>query len=143
MGHRYAATFFHCVFSTKERAPEIRDPERLWEYFLGIARNHKIEVQAIGGTKDHVHMIVTPPSMMPISEAVQKLKSNSSRWMRENQLWSGWQEGYGVFTVSPTALGRVKEYIQNQEKHHSKRNSKDEFILMLRQAGVPVSDEVE
>jgi REP element-mobilizing transposase RayT len=143
MGHRYAATFFHCVFSTKHRVPEIREPERLWSYLLGIARNHKIEMQAVGGTKDHVHLIVTPPSTMPISEAVQKLKSNSSRWLRENQLWSGWQEGYGVFSVSPTALPSVKEYIRIQGQHHARRNSREEFLMMLRQAGVPVSDEVE
>ena len=143
MGHRYSATFFHCVFSTKQRTPEIREPEKLWAYLHGIAKNLKIETLAIGGTKDHVHLLMVPPATMPVAEAVQKLKANSSRWIRESSPWSGWQEGYGVFTVSPTAIDPVKRYIRNQPSHHQKRDSREEFVAMLRQAGITVDDEVE
>jgi putative transposase len=84
-----------------------------------------------------------PPATMPISEAVQKLKANSSRWIRGTSSWGGWQEGYGLFSVSPTAVSAVKSYIQNQKTHHQKRNSRAEFIVMLRQAGIVVGDDVE
>jgi hypothetical protein len=46
-------------------------------------------------------------------------------------------------SVSPTAVSAVKSYIQNQKTHHQKRNSRAEFIVMLRQAGIVVGDDVE
>jgi REP element-mobilizing transposase RayT len=134
---------FHCVFSTKQRVPEIREPEKLWAYLHGIAQNLNIETVAIGGTMDHVHVLMAPPATMPISEAVQKLKANSSRWIRGRFPWSGWQEGYGLFSVSQTAVPAVKRYIQHQKTHHQKRNSREEFILMLQQAVVVIDDQVE
>ena len=142
MGHRYAVTFFHCVFSTKQRVPEIPEPEKLWAYLHGIAENQKIETVAIAGTKDHVHVLMVPPTTMAISEAVQKLKANSSRWIRGSSPWSGWQEGYGLFSVRPTAVPAVKSYIQNQKAHHQKNDSRSEFISMLRQAGVVINSDV-
>ena len=47
-----------------------------------------------------------------------------------------WQEGYGAFSVSPTARATVKRYIANQEQHHLKQSSRDEYIALLNAAGI-------
>ena len=47
-----------------------------------------------------------------------------------------WQEGYGAFSVSPSQIEIVKEYIQNQEEHHSKRDFEQEFVALLRNCGI-------
>jgi hypothetical protein len=47
-----------------------------------------------------------------------------------------WQEGYGAFSVSPSQVRTVKEYIRNQERHHRKRNFEEEFVLLLNKSGV-------
>jgi REP element-mobilizing transposase RayT len=88
MSHTYIANFVHCVFATKGRR-EIISVElqpKLFAYLAGIARNVGITLVAIGGTSNHVHLLISVPPTMALAEAVQKLKANSSRWMGEQGL---------------------------------------------------------
>ena len=136
MSHTYTSTLFHVVFSTKERRPAIAEPAKLWAYLAGVARNLDYEAIAIGGTQNHVHVLLRLPSQVPVSDAVQKLKSNSSRWLREEGRWFGWQEGYGAFSVSASNVDAVRRYIQNQPEHHRRRSFEDEFVALLAKSGV-------
>jgi REP element-mobilizing transposase RayT len=85
MSHTYCCSLFHCVFSTKERrktiAPEIQ--ARLGAYMGGIAREHNMKALAIGGTSDHVHLLLSLPSTLAIAKAMREIKSASSHWMRD------------------------------------------------------------
>jgi REP element-mobilizing transposase RayT len=107
---------------------------RLWNYLAGIARNHGMQVLAVGGTENHVHILVVLPPDMALSDAVRTLKANSSRWMRETDRLFAWQGGYGAFSVAPSQLDRVKQYIANQPAHHETRSFEDEFLAMLQAA---------
>jgi putative transposase len=129
MAHSHANVFVHIVFSTKERAALIPCArlESLWTYIMGIARNDDIKPVAVGGTSNHIHVLISLPAKMAISDAVNKLKSNSSRWMSEHGPRFAWQEGYGAFSVSPSQVAPVKEYISGQAEHHKKRNFEEEF----------------
>src|SRR5579884_220176 len=71
-----------------------------------------------------------------VADVVMTFKSNSSRWMGERHRDFGWQAGYGAFSVSPSQIGIVKKYIANQAAHHKKRDFKEEFLIMLKKAGV-------
>jgi REP-associated tyrosine transposase len=101
MPQSYVSSVFHIVFSTKQRTQLIRHKSWLWNYFAGIARNHGMQVLAVGGTENYVHMLVFIPADMALSDAVRTLKAKSSRWMRETNRFFAWQEGYGAFSVSP------------------------------------------
>jgi len=137
----HAANFVHCVFSTKDRRdtipPELQ--EGLWAYLLGIAKNLDFEVLAAGGTTNHIHLLIALPPRLPLAEAVEKLKANSSRWLGENEIAFEWQKGYGAFTVRPSLLNTVQAYIRHQAEHHQKGNFEEEFLTLLRKSGVPYS----
>jgi REP element-mobilizing transposase RayT len=139
MGHTYTSNLQHVVFSAKERRPLI--PENLFPklhaYFDGISRNLKITLIAGGGVADHVHLLMWIPSKLTVSESVQKLKANSSRWIREHGMDFAWQEGYGAFSVSPSQASVVKAYIANQKEHHKQRDSRAEFVALLEKCGIP------
>jgi len=68
----YISSYFHCVFSTKERrrliTPELR--ERLWPFLGGIARQNKMKAIEIGGVEDHVHILLSLPSTMAVAKAL-------------------------------------------------------------------------
>jgi putative transposase len=138
MSHTYSANFVHCVFSTKERSRSIPHErlEELWAYVLGIARNQKIKVLAIGGVSDHLHLLIALSPKMNLSKVVCDLKANSSRWLNETGVPFAWQEGYGAFSVSPSRIADVQRYIRNQEKHHKKRNFEEEFVDLLKKSGI-------
>jgi putative transposase len=97
-----AHLLIHCVFSTKERRDLIPQDvlPKLWKYFAGIGRNPGSSVLTAGGISTHSHLLIGLPPDMPVAKAVQVLKANSSRWLREHGLDFAWQEGYGTLSVS-------------------------------------------
>ena len=132
----YVSSYFHCVFSTKERRPLITPPlrERLWPFLGGIARQNKIKALEIGGVEDHVHLLLSLPAPLPISKAMQLIKGGSSKWVHEtfpeHRLFA-WQEKYGAFSVSVSQLDHIVQYIKGQEEHHRKMTFREEFLALL------------
>jgi putative transposase len=47
-----------------------------------------------------------------------------------------WQDGYGLFSVSPSHCEAVRRYILNQEEHHRKETFQEEFLRILKKYGV-------
>lgn len=135
MAHTYTSITFHIVFSTKGRAFAISEPPKLWAYVAGVAKNLHYQPFAIGGIGNHIHTLIGVPAIVPAAEAVQKLKSNSSRWLREHGRWPGWQEGYGAFSVSSSNVDSVRHYIQNQAEHHRQQSYEEEFLSFLNRCG--------
>ena len=143
MSHSYSRVHVHLVFSTKERRatiPKEMQP-RLWAYLAGICRNYEMPAAAIGGIGNHVHILFRLPKTVSLAKAIQILKANSSKWMGEQGVSFGWQEGYGAFSVSPSSLSRVTEYIRNQEAHHHKAGFEQEFRVLLDRHGVRYDEE--
>ena|ERR1041384_3214043 len=135
-GMSYVSSYFHCVFSTKERRPMITPAlrERLWPFLGGIARQNQMKAIEIGGVADHVHVLLSLPSTVSISKALQLIKGGSSKWVHEtfpeHRLF-GWQEKYGAFSVSVSQLDKIISYIKGQEEHHRTRTFQEEFLTLL------------
>ena len=97
----------------KDRANLIPDPERLWQYVGGIARQKHILLLAAGGTANHLHLVISLPPTITLAKAVQELKGNTSRWLNESCRFA-WQEGYSAFSVSQSQRKMVTDYIDRQ-----------------------------
>ncbi|HOE65463.1 MAG TPA: IS200/IS605 family transposase [Candidatus Hydrogenedentes bacterium] len=137
MGHTYTQCFVHFVFSTKERRNLIVESirERLWEFIGGIARKNGMMAITIGGTGNHVHVLIALPATMDIAKAAQLLKGGSSKFVHETfpeVTGFAWQQGYGGFSVSASQRDKVVEYIRAQEEHHRELTFEEEFIAVLR-----------
>ena len=131
---------YHIVFSTKDRFPFI-DAEwrsRLHEYLGGTVNGLEAKSEGVGGTADHLHLLVSLKSTHRLADFLRDLKKSGSSWVRKEIGVSKfeWQEGYGAFTVSPTACEAVKSYIRNQEEHHRTKTFREELVEFLEQAGV-------
>ncbi len=88
----------------------------------------------IGGTDDHVHVLISLPATMSIAKAMQLLKGTSSKWIHETfpiDRAFAWQEEYGAFSVSVSQLGKTQEYIQNQPERHKKMSFQEELVTLL------------
>ncbi|MEX2172415.1 MAG: transposase [Pirellulales bacterium] len=92
----------------------------------------------MGGTADHVHLLVGLKATHCLADFMRELKKASSIWVHEqlNRPKFSWQEGYAAFTVSATARSGVKRYIKNQAEHHRRKTFREELIEMLQMAGV-------
>jgi len=138
--HSFNSCLIHCVWSTKNRISLLDSnlSERLWPYLGGIARENKMKALAVGGTTDHVHMLVSLPGTLSVAKAVQLLKGNSSKWVHETFPKLAdftWQQGYGAFSIGVSGVEATTAYIRNQAEHHKKRTFREEFAAMLCKHG--------
>lgn len=72
---------------------------------------------------------------MCISDLIRDIKNNSSNFINAQGFVHGkfqWQEGYGVFSYSHSAIDNVYQYILNQEEHHRKKTFREEYLDFLR-----------
>ena len=139
MSHTYVSCLLHCVWSTKNRQP-LLTPEiaaRLYPYMGGIAKENGFHILASGGVADHVHSIFSLPSTLTIAKAVQLVKGGASKWIHEEfGTEFEWQEGYGAFSVSISGLEATREYIANQEQHHTRLTFQEEYRAFLVRHGI-------
>ena len=135
MPSTHLSLHFHIVFSTKDRHPFIVDAwrGRLHEYLGGLIRTADGVPEAIGGTPDHVHLLVGLWATHVLAEFVQDLKQTSSRWIHDTIGVKNfaWQPGYGAFTVSISNCNTVKRYIADQMTHHKVKSFQEEYRILL------------
>ncbi len=140
MPSTYLSLHYHLVFSTKNREPIIAAKwgERFHDYLGGAIRGMGGFPEGIGGTSDHVHLLVGLKATHAIADVVRELKKASSVWVHAEMGLSAftWQDGYAAFTVSAPSRGAVRQYIARQEQHHRTKTFREELIEMLDKAGI-------
>ena len=136
MGQSLVKNYIHIVFSTKLRKPFIDEKieNELFAYLGGVCNKLDCTVLKVGGYLNHVHILCMLSKNITLSKLLQDLKSNSSKWIKtkgENYQNFFWQDGYGAFSVNPSEVEIVVNYIANQKEHHRKKNFQDEFRAFL------------
>ena len=136
MPSTHLSLHYHIVFSTKDRHPFIADEwrPRLHEYLGGLVRGADGIPEAVGGTTDHVHLLVGLRATHTLATFVQDIKQTSSRWVHETIGVKNfaWQPGYGAFTVSVSNCDAVKDYVANQAEHHRTKSFQEEYVAFLQ-----------
>jgi REP element-mobilizing transposase RayT len=136
----YLSLHYHIVFSTKDRAPFIKEAwiGDLHSYLGGTVSGLGGVPQAIGGVADHVHLLVGLKATHCLADFLRELKKSATLWVHEivGDLDFAWQEGYAAFTVGATNREPVRHYIGNQAEHHRVRPYREELIEMLRRAEI-------
>jgi hypothetical protein len=94
--------------------------------------------------EDHVHILCRLSKNVAVSDLVRELKRDSSAWIKTEQPTLAdfhWQAGYGAFSISPSHVEALREYIQNQEEHHRRETFQDELRRLLRSVtqGAPLA----
>ncbi|MBK6936024.1 MAG: IS200/IS605 family transposase [Chitinophagaceae bacterium] len=136
MSNTYSQITIHCVFAVKGRENCITKKWRdeLHRYIAGTITKNGTKVLAVGGWKDHVHILVGLPVTISIADFMRIIKANSSKWINEQNFVPGkfqWQSGYGAFSLSKSQRDTVVKYIMTQEEHHKTTSFRDEYIKML------------
>ena len=141
MANTYVNNILHIVFHTKPQGISLapNDLDRIHKYIGGIVKGTGAVLIEIGGMPDHVHLLVSLPKTMALSDFVRNIKAESSRWIKGVSPFYrsfSWQEGYGAFSVSTSIVPRVVNYIRNQESHHKVQTFMDEYKSFLKAHGI-------
>jgi putative transposase len=131
----------HVVWGTKRREPLLEKSERyeIFNHIRGNAKSKGIYVDFINGHADHVHCLISMNAKQDIATIMQALKGESSFWVNnKTKLLKHrleWCEDYYAVSVGASGLDSVREYIKNQEVHHSKKTFTEECEEFMRVYG--------
>lgn len=137
MANTYSQLYIHFVFAVKNRGCFIGPSwqQELYAYLTGVIENRRHKVYAIGGMRDHIHILVSMSPAQSVSELVQETKRASTLWIKERHLVDGnfaWQEGFGAFSYGKSQVNNVVTYIQNQKQHHLGKTFREEYEEFLK-----------
>jgi REP element-mobilizing transposase RayT len=132
MREPYTQLYIHLVWSTWDRQPLLSSELRLRIYACIQAEcsRLKVELVAIGGTDDHVHVLVRIPTTISVAVLVKQMKGSSSHLATHEAGYRDafkWQGAYGAFTISTNHVERVKSYVLRQEEHHQAGTTHKDF----------------
>jgi REP element-mobilizing transposase RayT len=141
MPHALSEVYVHITFSTQDRYPFIDSAieAELYTYLGGICKGLACNPLRVGGHRDHVHICCLLSRKMTQAKLLEEVKKESSKWMKtKGGLYEKfyWQEGYGIFSVNPSEIETVVDYIENQRKHHERRTYSEELLAFLKKYNV-------
>lgn len=141
MPQSLSKVYVHITFSTKSRENRIDDKIEtpLFEYIGGICKQMECNPIKVGGHQNHVHILCLLSRKIAQMTLLENVKKSSSKWVKtQGDEYSDfyWQDGYGIFSVNPTEINIVEDYIKNQKEHHKKKNFQDEFRAFLKKYNV-------
>jgi putative transposase len=136
----FVKIWVHIVFATKNREPLIKKGFRnnLYKHIIQNCKEKEIFLQAINGYSEHIHCLISLSKDQTISKVVQLIKGESSFWINQTDLINEkftWQDDYFAVSVSESQVESVVNYINNQEKHHSKKSFDEEVNEFLNRYG--------
>jgi REP element-mobilizing transposase RayT len=133
----FIKVYIHFVWSTKNRFPflntlELR--EKMWKHIKENGKEKGIFIDFVNGYNDHCHCLVSLKSDQTIQKVIQMIKGESAFWFNNQNFILekfGWQDEYFAVSVSESMIENVRNYIRNQETHHSKKSFDDEYNKMI------------
>ncbi|HET8885977.1 MAG TPA: IS200/IS605 family transposase [Salinimicrobium sp.] len=129
----FLKVYIHLVWSTKNRKHFLETKEmrqKVWQHMRENAEEKGIFINFINGYSDHCHCLISLGVDQNIQKVVQLIKGEASYWINKNKLTKEkfeWQNEYFAVSVSESMIGKVRNYIRNQEEHHKKKTFQEEY----------------
>lgn len=142
----FSQIYIQIVFAVKGRESLIHTSweQELYKYISGIVTNKEQKLLAINGMPDHIHFLIGMRTSCCLSDLIREIKKASNDFVNQKKFVRGnfyWQEGYGAFSYSHSALDTVIAYIQNQKEHHRKKSFREEYKEFLNKYQIEHKDE--
>ncbi len=136
MANTYTQIHLQVIFAVKKRTGLIQKEwkDELYKYITGIVQAQDHKLLAINGMPDHLHIFFGMRPIQSLSDLMQDIKQDSSKWINNKKITKEkfeWQQGFGAFSYSKSQASRVIDYVQNQEVHHRKIRFLEEYKSFL------------
>jgi putative transposase len=89
-------------------------------------------IVAIDGVEDHVHCLLQLMPSQNLSQVMKQIRSSSTAWLNETRLLStefAWEDEYYAYSVSPSGLRQVIDFIGKQEEYHKTKTLDSELEI--------------
>ena len=141
----YTQLLYHIVFRTKYGKNSIpkQHKKELYAYIMGIVNNKKSKLYRIGGTENHIHLLVDVHPTFSMSDFVKGLKEYSSKWLATNPNFpdfESWAVSFAGFTYNINEKQTIFNYIKNQEEHHKTVSFEEEYRQFLIENRIEIDE---
>lgn len=143
----HVVLYYHIVWRTKRSESTLTEAHDrdLYAYILGFCERKQCKLIRIGGIADHIHMLISIRPDIAVSDFMQVLKTETSKWLKTQTekfpLFSGWSNGYAAFTYCERDKEMIRRYIMNQKEHHRVHTFREEYEALLAEWGIdPAKD---
>lgn len=145
MSREFISCLVHVVIGTYQQknflTADIRS--QLLGYLSAVAKGKGMKLVALGGTENHVHLLLALPSKISVESAILPLKQSSTIWLRQHfeaiRSFS-WATGFAAFSISRSQLDSTLLYIQNQEQYHWRKSFMEEYKDFLNYHHLPYNE---
>jgi REP element-mobilizing transposase RayT len=129
--------YVHVIWCVARREALLSKPVRrvLWGQMQKEAGEMGIKIVVAGGVADHVHCLFQLMPAQNLAQVVRAVRSLSADWLNGNKLLTvafEWEEGYHAYSVSPSGVQQVVEYIGKQEEIHRSKTLESELQIFDR-----------
>lgn len=140
MAITHSKHFYHGIWTTQHTQPVISPYyEKLIEQALMTEFiNLKAEVIYLTILPDHVHCLFEYHGENSLPFVYKNLKAGVSYYINSNNLMENnlyWEKGYDSYSVSPSAIKNVIEYLSQQTNYHLANTVQDELNDLRIRAG--------
>ncbi|MEJ2048325.1 MAG: IS200/IS605 family transposase [Calditrichota bacterium] len=145
MANTYTQIYVQIVFVVQGRLNLIKNEHKdeLHKYTTGIINKKNQKLISINCMPDHVHIFIGIKPNIAISDLARDIKNNSSKFIN-TQKWIvckfNWQRGFGAFSSGHSQIDTVVKYIKNQERHHTHKSFREEYLEFLERFSVEYNE---
>lgn len=129
--------FVHVIWCVNRREALLSKPVRrvLFTHLQKEGEERGIRIVTVGGVEDHVHCLLQLLPSQNLLQVLKSIRTSSAAWINENKLLTAefeWEEGYAAYSVSPSGVKQVVEYIGKQEEYHKSKTLDSELEIVDR-----------
>jgi len=129
--------YAHVIWAIRNKETYMSKPIRvvLYAHLQKTAEEKGIKIIQVGGAADHMHVLIQLHPAQNLAQVIRQLKAESADWLNATQLLPGGfelEDAYAAYSVSPSAVKQVTDYLDRQEEYHKTKRLEAELEVFER-----------
>jgi putative transposase len=129
--------FVHVIWCVRGREALLGKPVRrvLFAHLQKEAEVKGTRVVAVGGVEDHVHCLLQLMPSQNLLQVLKQIRTAMAEWLNETRLLNmavEWEGDYYAYSVSPSGVQQVVDFIGKQEEYHKTKTLDSELEIFDR-----------
>src|ERR1700722_11414976 len=126
--------FVHVIWCVRGREALLGTPVRrvLFAHMQKDAEEKGIRIVAAGGVEDHVHCLLQLMPSQNLLQVLKQIRTAMAEWLNETRLLTTvveWEGDYYAYSVSPSGVQQVVDFIGQQEEYHKTKTLDSELEI--------------
>lgn len=126
--------YVHVIWCVRGRQALLSKPVRriLLTHMQKEGEEKGLKIVAAGAVEDHVHCLLHLMPSQNLLQVVKSIRTSTAAWLNDNQLLKtgfAWEEDYFAYSVSPSGVKQVIDFIGKQEDYHQTKTLESELEI--------------